>query len=265
MSILHSKDGTAIAYEKKGKGLPLILVDGALCTRKSGPNGPLAELMQQHFTVYFYDRRGRGESGDAKQYRIEREIEDISALIEVAGGSAYVYGISSGAALALEAANQLSSIKKLAIYEAPFIVDHSRAPIPSDYMEQLQGLLATDRHGAAVKHFMRKGVGLPAAIVAMMPLMPAWKHLKAAARTLPYDTLLTLDYQRGKAMTSNPWPSVTIPTLVAVGGKSPGWTRNAMQSLANVLPNAKLQTLEGQTHIIKAAALAPVLKEYFEN
>ncbi|MCQ6561811.1 alpha/beta fold hydrolase [Paenibacillus mendelii] len=263
MGIVYSNDSTAIAYDKAGSGLPLILVDGALCSRTNGPNGPLAALLQQHFTVFTYDRRGRGDSGDMKPYDIEREVEDIAALIEEAGGSAFVYGISSGAALALEAANRLSSIKKLALYEAPFVVDNSRTPVPEDYMEQMEGLLTSGRRSAAVKHFMRKGVGLPAPIVAIMPLMPAWSKLKAVAHTLPYDTLLTLDHQRGSALTLNRWSSITVPTLVAVGGKSPAWMRNAMQSLADVLPSAKLETLEGQTHIVKPAALAPILNNYF--
>lgn len=263
MNIVRSKDGTAIAYDKIGSGQPLILVDGALCSRASGPNGPLAALLQRHFTVYTYDRRGRGDSGDTKPYDVEREIEDIAALIQEAGGSAFVYGISSGAALALEAANRLSSIKKLALYEAPFIVDNSRPPVHEGYLEEMEKLLASERRGAAVKLFMKKGVNVPSPIVAMMPLMPAWPKLKAVARTLPYDTLLTLEHQRGKSFSANRWASVTVPTLVAVGGKSPSWMRNAMQSLANVLPDAKLRTLEGQTHIIKPAALAPVLTEYF--
>jgi pimeloyl-ACP methyl ester carboxylesterase len=133
MRTVTLKDGTTIAYDKLGSGPPIVLIDGALCSRTNGPNGPLAALLQQHFTVYTYDRRGRGESGNNAPYKIDREIEDISALIEEAGGSAFVYGISSGAALALEAANCLPSIKKLALYEAPFVTDDSRPSVPDDY------------------------------------------------------------------------------------------------------------------------------------
>ncbi|MEF3310558.1 alpha/beta hydrolase [Paenibacillus sp. GYB004] len=265
MNIAYSKDGTTIAYDKAGHGPPLILVDGALCSRESGPNGPLAALLQQHFTVFTYDRRGRGGSGDTLPYEIGREIEDLAALIGEAGGSAYVYGISSGAALALEAARRLPSIRKLALYEAPFVIDNSRKPVPENYLEQMEGYLAAGRRSAAVKHFMRKGVGLPAPVVAMMPLMPAWSKLKAVAHTLPYDTLLTVNHQRGSASTLDRWSSVTVPTLVAVGGKSPAWMRNAMQSLRDALPHAKLETLEGQTHIVKPDALAPVLARYFAD
>jgi hypothetical protein len=145
------------------------------------------------------------------------------------------------------------------------VVDKSRAPVPEGYLEQMEGFLASNNRSAAVKQFMRKGVGVPAPNVAMMPLMPAWSKLKAVAHTLPYDTILTIDHQKGKASTLNRWSTVSVPTLVMVGGKSPAWMRNAMQSLADVLPNSSLETLEGQTHIIKPAALAPVLKKYFSN
>jgi pimeloyl-ACP methyl ester carboxylesterase len=123
MNTVLSRDGTAIAFDKSGVGPPLILVDGALCYRASGPSRSLAALLAEHFTVFTYDRRGRGESGDTAPYAVEREVDDIEALIEEAGGSAYVYGVSSGAALALEAANRGLAIEKLALYEAPFIVD----------------------------------------------------------------------------------------------------------------------------------------------
>ncbi len=262
---VYSQDGTAIAYEKRGSGHPLILVDGALCDRSSGPNGPLAALLQAYYTVYTYDRRGRGDSGNAHSYAIEREIEDLSALIDEAGGTAYVYGISSGAALALEAANRLHSIEKLALYEAPYVVDSSRAPVPEDYAAQIQAQLIANRRGGAVKIFMHKGVGLPRFVVGMMTLMPAWSKLKAMAHTLPYDTLLTAEYQRGKMFPAHQWSNATQQVLVAVGGKSPVWMRNAMQALADTLPDASMRTVEGQTHIVKPEALVPVLREYYGN
>ena len=265
MNRVRSKDGTKIAYEKMGSGEPLILVDGALCDRASGPNRPLAELLKADFTVYIYDRRGRGDSGDAPAYHIEREVEDLEALIQEAGGSAFVYGISSGAALVLEAAGRLPSIRRIALYEAPFVVDGSRRPVPADYMERMDRLLAEDRRGAAVKLFMGKGVGLPAPVVAMMPLMPAWSKLKKIAHTLRYDTLLTIEHQQGRAFPANRWASVQVPALTAVGGKSPAWMRNGMAALSAALPNAKAYTLEGQTHIVKPAALAPVVRDYFKQ
>ncbi|WP_135553658.1 alpha/beta fold hydrolase [Paenibacillus cymbidii] len=263
MAHVISKDGTAIAYDRIGRGPALILVDGALCYRASGPNGPLAALLAEHFTVYTYDRRGRGESGNEPLYAIGREVEDIEALLNEAGGSAGVYGISSGAALALEAAKRLPQIAKLALYEAPFVVDGSRPPVPESYARRMDELVAAGSRGAAVKHFMRRGVGLPAFVVAIMPLMPAWKKLKGVAHTLPYDTELTAAFQRGKPLPTDYWADVTAPTLVASGSKSPAWMRNAMQALANALPHAEHRTLAGQTHIVKPAALAPVLTHFF--
>lgn len=145
MKKVLSKDGTPIAFDRSGKGPPIILVDGALCYRASGPMGPLAALLARHFTVFTYDRRGRGDSGDTAPYAVEREVEDIEALINEAGGSAVVYGISSGAALALEAANRGLAIKKLVLYEAPFIVDDSHPPIPKDFLARLNELIGSDR------------------------------------------------------------------------------------------------------------------------
>ncbi|CAI6079392.1 alpha/beta fold hydrolase [Cohnella sp. JJ-181] len=262
MRTVTSKDGTRIAYDKLGEGPPLLLIDGALCSRSNGPNGALASLLQREYAVYTYDRRGRGESGDQAVYAVEREVEDIAALIEEAGGSAYVYGISSGAALALEAAARLTTIRKLALYEAPFVTDDSRRPLPDDYEKRMEALVEADRRGAAVKLFMRTGVGLPAPVVALMPLMPAWSKLKAVARTLPYDTRLTFDLQKGRKEPLSRWSDVRVPTLVAVGGKSPSWMRQAMDALAQALPEAKHHTLPGQTHIVKPAALAPVLADF---
>jgi pimeloyl-ACP methyl ester carboxylesterase len=220
--------------------------------------------MARHFTVYTYDRRGRGDSGDTAPYAVEREVEDIDALIKEAGGSAFVYGISSGAGLALEAANRGLAVRKLALYEAPFIVDDTREPIPADFVQQLERLLAADRRSDAVRLFM-KAVGVPAFFVALMRFMPAWSKLKGVAHTLPYDLTIVSDNQRGRPLPVTRWTSATVPTLVVAGGKSPAWMRNAMQSLARVLPSAKHYTLEGQTHMVSAKALAPVLAEFFAS
>jgi pimeloyl-ACP methyl ester carboxylesterase len=265
MNSVISKDGTHIAYDKLGEGSALVLVGGAFNTRTFGPNGGLAPLLAERFTVINYDRRGRGESTDTAPYSMEREIEDIQALIEAEGGSAHVFGISSGAALALEAANRGLPIAKLALYEAPFVVDDSRAPVPDDYFERLQAMVASDRRSDAIRLFMRQGVGVPAVFVVMMRIMPAWSKLKAVAPTVIYDAAIVDDYQKGRPLPTDRWTSVTMPTLVAVGGKSPDWMRHAMSGLAQVLPNAEHRTLEGQTHIVKPDALAPVLVEFFEG
>ena len=265
MKTVTSNDGTRIAYDKLGEGPPILLVGGAFNTRTFGPNGGLAPLLAERFTVINYDRRGRGDSTDTPPYAVEREIEDIESLIEEVGGSAHVFGISSGAALALEAANRGLAIEKLALYEAPFIVDDSRAPVPEDYLQRLEGLVASDRRGDAIRLFMRQGVGLPAVFVAMMRIMPAWSKLKAVAPTVLYDATIVDEYHKGRPLPPDHWSSVTMPTLVAVGGKSPDWMRHAMWELPNVLPNAQHRTLEGQTHIVKPEALAPVLMEFFES
>jgi pimeloyl-ACP methyl ester carboxylesterase len=262
MNKVISKDGTAIAYERVGNGPALILVDGALCYRAFGPSGPLAKVLAETFTVYRYDRRGRGESGNNPPYATEREVEDIDALIREAGGPAFVYGISSGAALALEAARLGVPMRKLALYEAPFVADASHPPMADDYLTRLREMVAEDRRTEAVKFFMRR-VGVPSIMLAIMPLTPPWKKLKGVAHTLPYDIEIVEPHQRGRELPAGQWSSVTIPTLVMAGSKSPGWMRNGMEQLARVLPHAELRTLEGQTHMVKPKPLAAELTEFF--
>ena len=261
---VFSKDGTAIAFDRIGNGLPVILIDGALCYRGMGQSGQLAELLAQHFTVFTYDRRGRGASGDTAPYAVEREVEDIAALLGEAGGVAFVWGTSSGAVLALEAANRLNGIKKLALYEAPFIVDDTR-PTTEDGWDRIRGAVAADRRSDAVKLFL-KLVGVPGFVRALMPLMiPMWLKLKAVAHTLPYDGAVVRDNQRGKPLPASQWASVTIPALVMDGGNSPVWMRHANRSLASALPNARYQTLQGQTHMLKPKAHTPILVEFFKD
>jgi pimeloyl-ACP methyl ester carboxylesterase len=258
-----SNDGTAIAFDRLGRGAPLILVDGALCHRGMGPSGPLAKLLAPNFTVFTYDRRGRGESRDTAPYAVERELEDIQALINQAGGAAFLWGASSGAVLALEAANRLTGIEKLALYEAPFIVDDSRPTLENDWV-RINEAVAADRRSDALTWFM-KSVGMPAFVIAIMRLTPAWSKLKAAAHTLPYDGAIVKSNQRGRPLQPGSWACVTVPTLVMDGGKSPTWIRHANRALASVLPNAQYRTLEGQTHMVKAKAHVPALLEFFEG
>lgn len=263
MDKVTSKDGTQIAFDRIGQGPALILVDGALCHRAAGPNPALAKELARSFTVYTYDRRGRGASGDTAPFAPEREIEDLAAMVEEAGGTAFLYGISSGAALAMAAVESGLPVSKVAVYEAPFVVDDTRPPIPDDYVRQLEEMVATGRQGQAVAYFMRKGVNLPGVIVAMMRFMPAWSSMKSIVNTLLYDVAFVAEYERGKPLPAGPWASVKIPTLVIDGSKSPAWMRNGMRAWAGVLPNAEHRTLDGQTHIVKAEALAPVLEGFF--
>jgi pimeloyl-ACP methyl ester carboxylesterase len=264
MATVISRDGTPIAYDRLGSGPALILVDGALCHRTFGPMPKLAPLLAKEFTVFTYDRRGRGGSGDTQPYAVERELEDIDALIQAAGGSAFLYGISSGAALVLEAANRGLAVRKVALYEAPFIVDDARPPLPDDYLLRLTEMIAADRRGDAVRHFMRV-VGAPRLLVAIMRFTPAWSKLKAVAHTLVYDTNIVQDNQRGKPLPPTRWSSVAVPTLVAVGGKSPAWMQHAMEALARVVPRAERRTLPGQTHMVTAQSQAPMLVEFFKG
>src|SRR5216684_5005266 len=258
-----SKDGTPIAFDRIGNGPPVILIDGALCYRGMGQSGKLANLMAQHFTVFTYDRRGRGASSDTAPYAVEREVEDVAALLSEAGGAAFVWGMSSGAVLALEAANRLSGIKKLALYEAPFIVDESRSTTEDDWV-RIGEAVAADRRSDAVKLFL-KSVGVPGFFIALMRLMPMWSKLKAIAHTLPYDGAIVQDNQRSKPLPASRWASVTVPALVMDGGNSPAWMVHANRSLASVLPNAQYRTLGGQTHMLKPKAHAPMLVEFFKD
>lgn len=263
MKKILSKDGTTIAVDRIGSGPALVFVDGAMCYRTSGPSRPMAEPLAGHFTVFTYDRRGRGDSTDAAHYDVQREVEDLEAVIEDAGGRAVVFGVSSGAALALEAASRGVAIQKLALYEAPFIVDASRPPLPDDFVSRLDAAIASGKNGEAVKMFM-KVVGVPAIFIMLMRVMPVWSKLTAIAHTLRYDFAVVSPFQKGQPLPATRWNGATMPTLVMDGGKSPAWMRNAMRTLAGVLPNASYRTIEGQTHMVKPKALAPPLIEFFQ-
>jgi pimeloyl-ACP methyl ester carboxylesterase len=262
MNTVRSADGTTIAYTRAGQGPPLLLVDGAMCSRSFGPMPKLAEQLKARFTVFTYDRRGRGQSGDTAPFSPDREVEDLAALVALAGDAVLVHGTSSGAALALEAAKRIPAISRLALYEPPFIVDSTRTPIPDGYLDELNRLVGAGRRGDAVKTFLRF-VGTPGFAVAIMPLMPPWSKLKAAAPTLPYDIAFMQDYQRGRPLTPAQWAQVKVPTLVAAGQKSPAWMTNGTRALAAALPDAVYRTLPGQNHMVRPQAIAPVLTEFF--
>jgi pimeloyl-ACP methyl ester carboxylesterase len=262
MHTTNSADGTVIAYETCGQGPPLILVDGALCYRKMGPSRAVAASLREHFTVVTYDRRGRGESTDCVPYSVDREVEDLAALIAAVGGSAYLCGFSSGAVLALDAAASGLPVTGLALYEPPFIVDESRPPAAADYVDQLNTLLTANRRGDAVRLFMRH-VGLPGPLVALMRFMPAWGKLKRVAHTLPYDGEIMGDTQLGRPLPATRWPGTKVKTHVIVGGKSPAFFHNGTKTLVDLLPNADHHVLDGQTHMVKAKALAPLLIDCF--
>lgn len=261
MRTVISKDGTPIAFDQSGQGPALILVAGALCTRLSWSGPELAKLLAPHFTVYNYDRRGRGDSGDTKPYAVMREIEDIEVLIDEAGGSAYLYGHSSGAALALEAAVKLGEkVKKLTMYEAPYN-DESEAKLAwRAYIQHLTELLAADRRGNAVALFMEL-VGTPTDQIEAMRHAPAWPPLEAIAPTLAYDHTAILG--KDGAVPIERAAQVRVPTLIMNGGASYPFMYETARALSKAMPHAHLRTLEGQGHGPADDILAPALREFF--
>ena len=262
MPFVTSKDGTRIGYSVVGAGPAIVLVDGALCWRASGPSGPLAEQLKDRFTVYTYDRRGRGESGDAKPYAIAREVEDLDAVIDAAGGTAAVYAISSGVPLSLAAADTLDSSKitKMVLYEAPLYTDQTRIADPT-YVSRMTGFINAGNHAGAIRLFMRN-VGVPGFGILMMQLMGIIRKLAAVAPTLAYDTALCSPYWTSSPPPRGTWSHVAIPVLNIGGGKSDAWMQNAQVAISKVLPNAMHKTLPGQNHMVAAAAIAPMIKEF---
>lgn len=260
-----SRDGTAIAFDESGKGPPVILVASALANRSDTKR--LGRLLATHFTVINYDRRGRGASGDTGPYAVEREVDDITALIDEAGGSAFLFGSSSGAVLALEAVAHGLNIEKLALYEPPFVVDANDPRPPADLADRLTEMLAADRSAEAVRYFMTKAIGMPAVFVNMMRLVPKmWSQLKGMAHTIPYDVAIMGDTTAGKPLDPTRWASVKAATLVMAGSKSPAWLHHAARALADVLPKAQHRSLKGLSHsavVMAPKKLAPVLSDFF--
>jgi pimeloyl-ACP methyl ester carboxylesterase len=259
-----SADGTKIAYTRVGSGPALVVVDGAMCYREFGPSKALAEALSEHFTVYTYDRRGRGGSGAGAEYDVRREVEDIAALIDVAGGSAHLFGMSSGGTLVAEAAHRGVATGRIAIYESPMILDGTRAPMGADLPARVERAVAEGRPGDAVKMFMRY-VGTPGFFVVALQLTPMWKKLKGVAPTLPNDFAVVGEFQHGTPPAADRWAGAEVPALVIAGGKSPDYLRNAQQHLAAALPQGELTVLPGQTHMVKPKATVPVLVEFFRR
>jgi pimeloyl-ACP methyl ester carboxylesterase len=253
-----SKDGTKIAYDKVGNGPVVVLVLGALNSRKSGAK--LAKLLASRFTVISYDRRGRGESTDTAPYAPQREVEDVKALIEEIGEPVFLYGHSSGAALAIEAANKLNKqVRKLAIYEAPYALDSDASKAAKEYNSLLKKLLASGRNGDAVALFVRS-VGVSDKQVQAMKRMAMWRGLERLAPTLAYDSDILGE---GHSLPTALLAGITTPTLVMHGGAGAPAMRDAAQAISEVIPKAQLRTLTGQTHGVKPKVLAPVLAEFF--
>ncbi len=267
MRTVTSTDGTNIAYDRVGSGPVAILVNGALGDRKLDRRFKLmtgiSERLADRFTVINYDRRGRGDSNEAGPFVVEREVEDIAALIEAEGGSASLFGFSSGGALALRAAGAGIGVESVAAYEVPYMVDRDERRPPADYGRRVDELIAAGNRNGAVKHFMRAAMGMPSPVVAVMRLMPMWKDMAANAHTLPYDWAALGEHNmQGDPLQPEEFASVTVPALVVYGGKSPGNLRKGSEALAAVLPDAQLRVLEGIGHNLKVDAIAPVLEEF---
>lgn len=267
MKTIISKDGTRIAFDQAGSGPAVILTFGAFSYRKYPQSEELMNLLANDFTVINYDRRGRGDSGDTKPYAVQREIEDLDALIQEVGGSACVFGLSSGAVLALKAAAQGSHIRKLALYGPPLRVDTSGPLPPSDFLHHLNELIAADKRSDAVHYFMTKGMGAPGFAIRMMRFMPGvWPRLKAVANTLPYDAAILEGLAEGKPIQASQWAAVTMPTLVMGGGKSPASSHHTVDALTKALPNAQQRTLPGLSHTnIDMKVIAPELIAFFKS
>jgi pimeloyl-ACP methyl ester carboxylesterase len=260
MDQTRSADGTVIAFEKLGNGPPLILVGGAFSDHRVRAAGlPLARAIAESLTVFCYDRRGRGGSGDTPPYAVAREIEDLAALLAVAGGSAHVYGHSSGAILAFEAALARLPIVKLALYEPPIVVSQDRSPLPTDLAERLLALTTENKRSEAVELFLTRAVGVPEAAVLQRKGSPHWAELEAMAHTLSYEACLARDPVALLARARE----LTQPTLVLDGEQSQAWMRFGAAKLTEAIPGARRVSLPGQTHDVDPVALAPHLLELF--
>lgn len=260
MKTTRSRDGTTIAYDVYGSGPALIYITGASCFRSFLPIAQDARAFAKEFTVYNYDRRGRGDSGDTLPWAVEREVEDIAAIIDAAGGRAHLYGHSSGAVLALEAAMRLGDeVEKVVLYDASYIHDEAEK-IEYGKLRRKVDLLLQDGKGAAAMKGFLNGIGMPRVFVALLPVFPGWRTMKALAPTLAYDMSLTSDVPPvARAAT------VAVPALVLVGQKSPASLRAVARQLAMAIPHAEFAELPGQDHMVSAKALLPRLAGFLKQ
>lgn len=259
---IKSADGTTIAFERVGDGPPLVLVGGALSDRTAPTSGtPLATMLAHRFTVLAYDRRGRGDSGDTSPWALDRELEDLAALIAAAGGSAAVFGNASGGLLALDAAAQGLAITRLAVYEPPVILDADRAASFVRLANELDQVVAEARRTQAVELYFTRVMQMPAPAVAQLRRTPMWPEFEDLAHTLSYDLRIAA---RGAARLAEA-PEVQSPALAIDGGASPGWMRGAIEAVARAIPRGRHRTLEGQAHAVDPKALALALEGFLRE
>jgi pimeloyl-ACP methyl ester carboxylesterase len=256
MERVASSDGTTIAFDRLGDGPPVVLVCGGSVDRMA--DAAIAQELAVDFMVLNFDRRGRGDSGDTPPYAIEREVEDIRAVIDAAGGSAHLWGSSSGAVLAMIAAASGVPVTRLALWEPPFVLDENARP-PADQIEQYDRMIAEGRRGDAAEYFMSKVVGLPPEFVADARSQPWWAAQEALAHTLAYDARIMGDY----SIPTETAGAVTAPTLVLAGGADMPFMRASAQALAEAIPHGEVRFLDGQGHNVDPQVLAPALKEFF--
>ncbi|TCM38630.1 alpha/beta fold hydrolase [Kribbella sp. VKM Ac-2568] len=257
MENVISADGTSIAYDRLGDGPAVVLVCGGSVDRMS--NAPLAALLAQDYTVYNYDRRGRGDSGDAEVYEVEREFEDLDAIFAVAGGSAHLYGTSSGAALALLATAAGRPVNRLALWEPPYILEGTRERPPADTASIYREFVAAGRRDKAAEYFMAEVVGLPAEFVEMAKASPWWPAQEAIAHTLAYDATVMGDY----SVPVEAIAAVIQPTQVLTGGAAGEWMKLGNQAVVDQLKDGSHRVLPDQEHNVDPAVLAPALKEFW--
>jgi pimeloyl-ACP methyl ester carboxylesterase len=258
-----SADGTVIAFDAWGEGEPLVIIDGATAYPAVNPlNKEIAQLLAGDFRTYAYDRRGRGDSTDTAPYAIEREIEDLAALIEVAGKPATVFGWSSGGVLALDAAAAGLPIKRLVLFEPPFVVDDSRPPLPGDYVARLEAAVADGRPGDAAAIFMTEAAGVPAREVEEFRKGDFWPVMEAVAPTISYDGRIMGTTMSGGPLPRDRWAAVAVPTLVMYGTDTFPGMAPAARALGEVLPNATVREVEGQQHSAPAPVLAAELRSF---
>lgn len=260
---VSSADGTELAVTATGSGPAVVVVDGALSYRAFNPTAQaVAEALADRYTVCTFDRRGRGESGDADAYTVQAEIADMAAVINHAGDEAALLGFSSGAVLALEAALAALPVSGLALYEPPFVVSADRPPVAADYRDRILAAVEDGRPGDAVAQFLTESVGMPTEFVEPMRAEPFWGGMEQLAPTLAYDAAVMGQTMSGDSAALRPYASVTVPTLVMYGGKSDAWMAAAADAIAGVVPGASTKQLAGQDHDVSPEALVPVLAEW---
>lgn len=256
----QSRDGTRIAYNKLGSGPTLLVVNGALGYRDMSFAKQLTTELAKYFTVIDYDRRGRGQSGDQRTYTVDREIEDILALIQQAAGDpCYVFAQSSGAALALRAAAAGIPMRALVAYEPPYMVGNPKDRPAADYRERVTALIAEGRRDDAVKYFMLT-VGVPRFFVALMRLFPFWKQMVATAHTLPYDAAIMEDFE----FPARQLQSIHVPVIAAAGEKTTPTLKRAAEAVAETVPAAQHRLAPKMSHAVKPAVLAPLLRSWLD-